>query len=105
LLKESYLIITDSGGIQEEAPSLNKPVLVTRDVTERQEVVEIGSVRLVGTDTDKIISESYKLLDDQKIYDEMSSTNNPFGDGQACKRILSNIKNLFNQNNEKFKND
>ena len=95
LLKESYLIITDSGGIQEEAPSLGKPVLVTRDVTERQEAVEKGTAMLVGTEIDKIVNKTLSLLDDQKIYDEMSSTFNPYGDGKASKRILNIILKIL----------
>lgn len=95
LLKESYLIITDSGGIQEEAPSLGKPVLVTRDVTERQEAVEKGTAMLVGTEIDKIVNKTLSLLDDQKIYNEMSSNFNPYGDGKASKRILNIILKIL----------
>lgn len=87
LLNQSYLIITDSGGIQEEAPSLGKPVLVMRDMTERPEAVEIGTVKLVGTDTCKIVKEAEKLLDDENAYQIMAQANNPYGDGQAGERI------------------
>ena len=95
LLKESYLIITDSGGVQEEAPSLGKPVLVTRDVTERQEAVEMGTVKLVGTDKERIIQETNVLLDDSTVYEEMSSKNNPYGDGKTSKRISDIIFKVF----------
>jgi len=94
LMNQSYLIITDSGGIQEEAPSLGKPVLVMRDTTERPEAVEAGTVILVGTDTHKIIKETQELLDDSLKYKFMSSLHNPYGDGKACKRILDFLGNL-----------
>jgi UDP-N-acetylglucosamine 2-epimerase (non-hydrolysing) len=94
LMNQSYLIITDSGGVQEEAPSLGKPVLVMRDTTERPEAVDAGTVILVGTDTQKIIKETQELLDDSKKYDLMSSLHNPYGDGVACKRIIEFISNL-----------
>jgi len=94
LMNQSYLIITDSGGVQEEAPSLGKPVLVMRDTTERPEAVEVGTVILVGTDTNKIIKETQELLDDSKKYESMSSLHNPYGDGQACQRIIEFISNL-----------
>ena len=95
LLNESYIIITDSGGIQEEAPSLGKPVLVTRDVTERQEAIENGTAKLVGTEIGKIVNETLSLLDDQKIYNTMRSKNNPYGDGKASRRIINTIKKYF----------
>ncbi len=88
LMSRSHLIVTDSGGIQEEAPSLGKPVLVMRDTTERPEAVEAGTVRLVGTDTAVIVAEASRLLRDQAAYDEMSFAHNPYGDGQAVPRIL-----------------
>ncbi len=88
LMKQSYIILTDSGGIQEEAPSLGKPVLVLRDVTERPEAVSAGTVIIVGTDKDKIIFNTKSLLDDQDRYHKMSMINNPYGDGKACERIL-----------------
>lgn len=93
LMNRSYLILTDSGGIQEEAPSLGKPVLVMRDTTERQEAVEAGTVRLVGTDVEKILQEVTRLLDDEKDYQAMSRAHNPYGDGHACQRILEALKN------------
>ena len=92
LMKQSYFIITDSGGVQEEAPSLGKPVLVMRDTTERPEALEAGTVKLVGTNQDKIIQEAQKLLDDEKEYEKMSKAHNPYGDGKACKRIVEFIK-------------
>lgn len=88
LMEKSYLIITDSGGVQEEAPGLGKPVLVMRNTTERPEAVEAGTVILVGTDTEKIIAETEKLITDTSHYDKMSKTHNPYGDGNACKRIV-----------------
>jgi UDP-N-acetylglucosamine 2-epimerase (non-hydrolysing) len=92
LMNKSYIIITDSGGIQEEAPSLGKPVLVMRDTTERPEAVEAGTVILVGTDTDKIITETQKLLEDTSHYQSMSRLHNPYGDGKACDKIINYIK-------------
>ncbi|MDD1596971.1 UDP-N-acetylglucosamine 2-epimerase (non-hydrolyzing) [Riemerella anatipestifer] len=89
LMKYSYLIITDSGGVQEEAPSLGKPVLVMRETTERPEAVEAGTVILVGTDQDKIILECQELLNNAEKYRGMSTLHNPYGDGQACERIVS----------------
>ena len=94
LMGKAYLIITDSGGIQEEAPSLGKPVLVTRDITERPEAVEEGTVLLVGTDTQKIIEETQKLISDINYYKDMSLLHNPYGDGKSCNRIVDFIKNI-----------
>lgn len=94
LMNKSYLIITDSGGVQEEAPSLGKPVLVMRDTTERPEAVEAGTVILVGTNIDKIIKEAQELLDDSDKYNSMSSLHNPYGDGKACQRIIDFISKL-----------
>lgn len=94
LMEKSYLIITDSGGIQEEAPSLGKPVLVTRDTTERPEAVEEGTVLLVGTNTQKIIEETQKLISDTKYYKGMSLLHNPYGDGKAASRIVDFINKL-----------
>ena len=94
LMNKSYFIITDSGGVQEEAPSLGKPVLVTRDVTERQEAVETGVVKLVGTDYDKIIKESEILLDNKIAYKRMCKSINPYGDGNASKKILEALLNI-----------
>lgn len=91
LMNQSYLIITDSGGVQEEAPSLGKPVLVMRETTERPEAVEAGTVILVGTDKEKIIMECEKLLNDQALYNTMSELHNPYGDGNACKIIVEFI--------------
>lgn len=88
LMEKSTLVLTDSGGIQEEAPGLGKPVLVMRDTTERPEALEAGTVKLVGTDYEKILQEVSVLLDDILVYDRMSKAVNPYGDGQACKRIV-----------------
>lgn len=88
LMHQSYFIITDSGGVQEEAPSLGKPVLVMRDTTERPEAVEAGTVKLVGTDTATIIAEAQKLLDSDEDYQAMSKAHNPYGDGTACPQII-----------------
>lgn len=94
LMNRSYLIITDSGGVQEEAPSLGKPVLVMRDTTERPEAVDAGTVILVGTDKGKIIKETQELLDSSVKYKSMSALHNPYGDGKACERIIEFISNL-----------
>ena len=91
LMDRSNLILTDSGGVQEEAPSLGKPVLVMRDTTERPEAVRAGTVRLVGTDTDLIVRESNALLNDPDTYESMSQAHNPYGDGNASPRILERI--------------
>ena len=91
LMNQCHMIITDSGGIQEEAPSLGKPVLVMRDTTERPEAVESGTVKLVGTDTQRIISEANLLLDDAAHYETMARTLNPYGDGKACERIIEDL--------------
>lgn len=96
LLRGCYLVLTDSGGIQEEAPSLGKPVLVMRDVTERPEAVDAGTVRLVGANKAKIIDEVSRLLDDTVSYSAMSQALNPYGDGYACARVLKAIKESFN---------
>ena len=92
LMEKSTLVLTDSGGIQEEAPGLGKPVLVMRDTTERPEALEAGTVKLVGTDYGKIMSEVSRLLDDAAYYDSMSKAVNPYGDGKACERIVDFIK-------------
>lgn len=97
LLKKSYLVITDSGGIQEEAPSLGKPVLVLRDETERPEAVAAGTVILVGSDEDKILHEVNLLLNDKVHYMNMSELNNPYGDGKASERILNFFVELSNR--------
>ena len=88
LMEKSSIVLTDSGGIQEEAPGLGKPVLVMRDTTERPEALKAGTVKLVGTDYDKIVTEVSSLLDNQMYYDEMSRAVNPYGDGKACERIV-----------------
>ena len=88
LMEKSYIVLTDSGGIQEEAPGLGKPVLVMRDTTERPEALESGTVHLVGTNHDLIVSEVSTLLDDPVAYEKMSKAVNPYGDGQACRRIV-----------------
>jgi len=92
LLSYSYLVLTDSGGIQEEAPSLGKPVLVMRDVTERPEAVKAGTVKLVGASKKNIINNIDMLLNDENLYSKMSKAHNPFGDGKACNRIVNFIK-------------
>ena len=92
LMSKSYLILTDSGGIQEEAPSLGKPVLVMRDKTERPEAVEAGIVRLVGSDRDNIIKEVQDLIDDSDEYQKMSKAHNPYGDGNASKNIVKILR-------------
>ena len=94
LMNQSYLIITDSGGVQEEAPSLGKPVLVMRDTTERPEAVNVGTVILVGTDKGKIVKECNDLLNNSDRYQEMSTLHNPYGDGKACERIVQFIISL-----------
>lgn len=94
LMNKSYFIISDSGGMQEEAPSLGKPVLVMRDTTERPEAVEARTVKLVGTHIETIIKESQKLLDDRIEYEKMSKAHNPYGDGKACERIVEFIRGV-----------
>ena len=93
-MQRAYLILTDSGGIQEEAPSLGKPVLVMRDTTERPEAVAVGTVKLVGTDQAKIIAEVTRLLDDPAYFNEMASAHNPYGDGKTAERIVAAIHTL-----------
>ncbi|ROU12689.1 UDP-N-acetylglucosamine 2-epimerase (non-hydrolyzing) [Kluyvera ascorbata] len=93
LMNHAWLILTDSGGIQEEAPSLGKPVLVMRETTERPEAIDAGTVRLVGTDSQRIVDEVTRLLRDEEEYQRMSRAHNPYGDGRACERILSALKN------------
>ena len=92
LMSRSYIVLTDSGGIQEEAPGLGKPVLVMRDTTERPEALDAGTVRLVGTDYDRIMKEVSALLDDRNHYETMSHAVNPYGDGKACPRIVEKLK-------------
>ena len=91
-MKNAYLILTDSGGVQEEAPSLGKPVLVMRDTTERPEAVKAGTVKLIGTDLENIYQETKMLLSDSRAYSRMASAINPYGDGHAAERILSVLK-------------
>ena len=92
LMEKSNIVLTDSGGIQEEAPGLGKPVLVMRETTERPEALSAGTVKLVGTDYDKIVNEVTKLLDDKDLYEKMSKAVNPYGDGLACKRIVETLR-------------
>lgn len=92
LMTKSHIILTDSGGIQEEAPSLGKPVLVMRDTTERPEAVAAGTVALVGTDPSVIVEKISSLLEDQSAYDRMSQAHNPYGDGKACEKIIKRLK-------------
>ena len=98
LMNQAHIILTDSGGIQEEAPSLGKPVLVMRDTTERPEAVSAGTVKLVGTDVDKITASLNQLLTDEKAYEEMSFAHNPYGDGKACERIIEVLREKVNGN-------
>ncbi len=95
LMSKSYLIITDSGGIQEEAPSLGKPVLVTREVTERIEGIKAGTAKLVGTKKEKIINEVSKLLESENEYKKMANAVNPYGDGASSKKIVNILKDIF----------
>ncbi len=91
LMEKSYIVLTDSGGIQEEAPGLGKPVLVMRDTTERPEALKAGTVKLVGSDYNKIISEVSSLIEDESAYEKMSRAVNPYGDGMACERIVREL--------------
>lgn len=97
LMKKAYIILTDSGGVQEEAPSLSKPVLVLREKTERPEAVAAGTVKLVGTDSRKIFQEASRLLSDQRYYKKMSRAVNPYGDGRAAARTIQAVRWLFGQ--------
>jgi UDP-N-acetylglucosamine 2-epimerase (non-hydrolysing) len=97
LLKHSYLVLTDSGGIQEEAPSLGKPVLVMRDVTERPEAVLAGTVRLVGANSNQIIQNMSEIFDEEEIYCKMSQSHNPYGEGNSCVKIYEFLKNVLNE--------
>ncbi len=96
LMEQASLILTDSGGIQEEAPSLGKPVLVMRDTTERPEALEAGTVKLVGTDYERIVSEASALLDNKELYNQMSQSANPYGDGTACAQIVKVLAEQLN---------
>ena len=95
LMMRAHLIVTDSGGIQEEAPALGKPVLVVRDTTERPEAIEAGTARLVGTDADGIVSGISRLLDDDADYARMARAHNPYGDGRASQRIVGALEEHF----------
>src|SRR5262249_36627430 len=95
LMAKSTLILTDSGGIQEEAPSLGVPVLVMRNDTERGEAIASGTVRLVGTDRTRIVSEARRLLDDRSAWEAMSRAENPYGDGHAAERIVGHVVNFL----------
>jgi len=97
LMQNTYLVLTDSGGVQEEAPGLGKPVLVMRETTERPEAVESGTVRLVGTDAELIVNEVQCLLDDVTLYEKMSLAHNPYGDGKASERICGFLKSEYGQ--------
>lgn len=97
LMKSAYIILTDSGGIQEEAPSLGKPVLVMRDITERPEAVDAGTVILVGTDVEKIVQQIEQLVMDKQLYQRMSTIQNPYGDGKAAERIVRAISQEFSK--------
>jgi UDP-N-acetylglucosamine 2-epimerase (non-hydrolysing) len=98
LMRRAYLLITDSGGVQEEGPSLGKPILVLREKTERPEAVLAGTVKLVGTDEDRIVTEATALLDDRQAYDRMARTHNPYGDGHASERIATAIHAFLTKN-------
>jgi UDP-N-acetylglucosamine 2-epimerase (non-hydrolysing) len=98
LMRRAHLILTDSGGVQEEAPSLGKPVLVMREKTERPEAVNAGTVKIVGTDREKIVRETCRLLDDEGAYDLMSRAHNPYGDGRSAGRIVAALRNCFEKN-------
>lgn len=101
LMNKCYMIMTDSGGLQEEAPHLGKPVLVLRDVTERPEAVEVGTVKLVGTNVNSILQNAKVLIEDRNCYERMSKAINPYGDGFASKRIVEAILHHFNKENKK----
>jgi UDP-N-acetylglucosamine 2-epimerase (non-hydrolysing) len=94
LLKHSHIVLTDSGGIQEEAPSLGKPVLVLRDVTERPEAVDAGTVILVGANRERIFANVSELLENEATYKSMSRAHNPYGDGKACERIIAVLRGI-----------
>ena len=101
--KQAYIILTDSGGIQEEAPSLHKPVLVLRDNTERPEGVDAGTLKVIGTSLDNVYKETKRLLEDQQAYQRMCNAKNPYGDGKSSERIVNHIKYYFDLINEKPK--
>jgi len=97
LMRRAYILITDSGGIQEEGPSLGKPILVLREKTERPEAVEAGTVKLVGTDEAKIVQEATRLIEDREVYEAMARVHNPYGDGKACPRISDAIHSFLSK--------
>jgi UDP-N-acetylglucosamine 2-epimerase (non-hydrolysing) len=101
LMRRSCLLLTDSGGVQEEAPSLGKPVLVMRDTTERPEGVEAGTVKLVGANSDRIVDEVSRLLTDQSVYSQMSQAANPYGDGHASERIMERIRQHYDMSRDR----
>ncbi|MGN9135671.1 non-hydrolyzing UDP-N-acetylglucosamine 2-epimerase [Clostridium sp. HCP1S3_B4] len=103
LMNKCFMVMTDSGGIQEEAPHLGKPVLVLRDVTERPEAVKYGTVKLVGTDVNKILTEANKLLNDNEAYEKMSKAVNPYGDGKASERIVDAILKYYDLSDKDVK--
>ena len=103
LINKSYMVLTDSGGIQEEAPSLGKPVLVLRNETERPEAVTAGTVKVVGTDKENIVYHAERLLKDKNEYNKMSKATNPYGDGKACERIVDAILYYFKIKEERPK--
>ena len=100
-MRRAYFILTDSGGVQEEAPSLGKPVLVMRDTTERPEAVNAGTVKIVGTDVDRIVREATSLLDNKSIYEAMARSHNPYGDGLAAQRIRDTVVSFFTDYEDK----
>jgi UDP-N-acetylglucosamine 2-epimerase (non-hydrolysing) len=97
LMLRAHLLITDSGGVQEEGPSLGKPILVLREKTERPEAVDAGTVKLVGTERETIVREAVRLLEDGEEYDRMARLHNPYGDGQACGRIAMRVSRYLGQ--------
>ena len=97
LLKQAVLVLTDSGGIQEEAAGLHKPALVLREVTERPEGVKAGVLRLVGTDPERIVSNAIELLENKDVYDAMSHSKNPFGDGYAAEKIIDSLLKIHSK--------
>ena len=96
-MNQAHIIVTDSGGVQEEAPSLGKPVLVMRDTTERPEAVDAGTVKLVGTDKNRIVNAVHELLTNPAEYEKMSRAHNPYGDGKACERIVKKIIETYSK--------
>ena len=101
MMKKSFLILTDSGGVQEEAPALGKPVLVMRETTERPEGIKAGTATLVGTSTNKIVSTTTKLINNKQAYTKMAKRKNPYGEGKTSNKIIKIIKNWHKNINEK----